>query len=171
MLTFMPSTALAQEEDSTGTPEATEPVVEDFEIEQEEVVIPTVEPEKALAEFKEALNSYTETVAREEKDARYSSDIKVKVQEIAAADGSDKVSVGDKVTISRTWNAAGIDEDEGTLFWVTLPKILQLDAASLEPGYKALVNSAASNGFSYDVARQPVGSWTVETELTEKINA
>ena len=134
MLTFMPSEAMAQEEDVTGTSEATEPVVEDFEIEQEEVVIPTVEPDNSLADVEDALNSFTETVAPEEKVARYNSDIKVAVQEIAAADGSDKVSVGDKVTISGTWNAAGIDEDEGTLFWVTLPKMLQLDAASLEPG-------------------------------------
>ena len=57
MLTFMPSMAMAQEEDSNGTSEATEPVVEDFEIEQEEVVIPTVEPDNSLAEVEDALNS------------------------------------------------------------------------------------------------------------------
>src|SRR5699024_12285458 len=86
MLTFMPSVSMAQEEDSNGTSEATEPVVEDFEIEQEEVVISTVEPDNSLAEVEDALNSFTETVAPEEKVARYNSGIKVKVKEIDGAD-------------------------------------------------------------------------------------
>lgn len=98
----------------------------------------------------------------------YNSDIEVKIEEIQASGDAKKVKVGEKVTISGTWDASISDASEGASFWVTLPQALQLDESSPELGFEALDGDV--NGFSYDTTDQLTGEWEVEAELAEEIN-
>ncbi|WP_278829084.1 DUF5979 domain-containing protein [Corynebacterium stationis] len=189
MLTFTPSQAMAQDENDLGTVETADTSVEEFDVEQPEAPAAgtgnTGGEDNSTQDLVNGLNSLTDALTEGEGASRtgegtpaapktveantgYNSDIEVEIEEIEAADEAKKVKVGEKVTISGTWDASTSDASEGASFWVTLPQALQLDESSLEPGFEALDGDV--NGFSYDTTDQPTGEWEVEAELAEEIN-
>lgn len=187
MLTFTPSQATAQEEDAPGASETADPSVEKIDVEQPQApaadtgntgdnstqdrVNELNPPTDAPTTGKGASTTGDGTSAAPEPlevNKGYNSDIVVEIKEIQASGDAKKVKVGEKVTISGTWNASTSDASEGTSFWVTLPQALQLDESSPEHGFEALDGDA--NGFSYDTTDQPTGEWEVEAELAEEIN-
>ena len=189
MLTFTPSQAMAQDENDLGTAETADTSVEEFDVEQPEAPAAgtgnTGGEDNSTQDLVNGLNSLTDALTEGEgashtgegtpaapktveANTGYNSDIEVEIEEIEAADEAKKVKVGEKVTISGTWNASTSDASEGTSFWVTLPQALQLDESSLESGFEALDGDV--NGFSYDTTDQPTGEWEVEAELAEEIN-
>ncbi|WBT07823.1 DUF5979 domain-containing protein [Corynebacterium sp. SCR221107] len=159
MLTFTPSQATAQEEDAPGASETADTSVEKIDVEQ---------PEAPAADTGNTGDGTSAAPEPLEVNKGYNSDIVVEIEEIQASGDAKKVEVGEKVTISGTWNASTSDASEGASFWVTLPQALQLDESSLEPDFEALDGDV--NGFSYDTTDQPTGEWEVEAELAEEIN-
>src|SRR5699024_8367519 len=111
-------------------------------------------------------------LAEDVKSSGFNSDIEVEISEIGAAKPGADIELGDKVIVRGSWDAAGIDEAEGTSWWVTFPRALKLDGNSLPHGYEQLPNATTSNGFSYDVADDAsYGKWEVEAEVVEDIDA
>lgn len=176
MLTFTPSQATAQEKDAPGASGTADTSVEKIDVEQPEAPAADTgntgdNSTQDLVDGSEALTPGEVTSAAPEPlevNKGYNSDIEVDIEEIQASGDAKKVEVGEKVTISGTWNASTSDASEGTSFWVTLPQALQLDESSLEHDFEALDDDV--NGFSYDTTDQPTGEWEVEAELAEEIN-
>ncbi len=122
----------------------------------------------SIEQLGESLNGLAEDV----KSSGFNSDIDVEISEIVAVKSGKDIERGDKVIVRGSWDAAGIDEAEGTSWWVTFPRALKLDGNSLPYGYEQLPNANASNGFSYDVADDAsYGKWEVEAEVVEDIDA
>lgn len=190
MLTFTPSQAMAKDENGLGTTETTDTSVEEFDVEQPEAPAAgtgnTGGEDNSTQDLVNGLNSLTDALTEGEgvsnteegtpaapktveANTGYNSDIEVEIEEIEAADEAKKVKVGEKVTISGTWDASISDASESTSFWVTLPQTLELDENSLEPGFEALED--AVNGFSLDTTDQSIGEWEVEAELVEEISS
>ena len=171
MLTFLPSQAIAQEEESEP-PSASE--TEDLESPSGDDAVGEGGDisENEADESLDTLNGVLENLNQGLGTQKFNADIDVEITEIVAEGPNNDLEIGDTVTISGEWDASNIDEQDGTTFWVTLPSKLKLSQDLLTSDYEALSKDGVDYGFTYDVAGQPgSGDWEVDAEVVEEIDS